>query len=61
MIRELSETMRAILDDPTLATAFPELAAAQILFDRPVEGFNPAQATVDLFLYDVREIGRAHV
>ena len=55
MIRDLSLTMQAILDDPALAAAFPELAAAQILFDRPVEGFKPAQATVDLFLYDVRE------
>ncbi|HLG13142.1 MAG TPA: Pvc16 family protein [Blastocatellia bacterium] len=55
MIRDLSETMRAILDDPALAASFPELAAAQILFDRPVEQFSPAQSTINLFLYDVRE------
>lgn len=55
MIRDLSETLRALLDDPALASAFPELAAAQIVFDRPTEQFNPAQATVDLFLYDIRE------
>lgn len=55
MIRDLSETLRAILDDPGLDGSFPELAAAQIVFDQPVESFKPTQTTVDLFLYDVRE------
>ena len=55
MIRDLSLTLRAILDDPTLAASFPELAAAQIVFDRPVESFTPTQTTIDLFLFDVRE------
>jgi len=55
MIRDLSLTLRAILDDPTLSATFPELAAAQIVFDRPIETFNPTQTTVDLFLYDIRE------
>ena len=55
MINELSETLRALLDDPALAAAFPELAAAQVVFDRPAEQFNPSQTTIDLFLYDVRE------
>jgi Pvc16 N-terminal domain/Carboxypeptidase regulatory-like domain len=55
MIRDLSETLRAILDDPALAAEFKELAAAQVVFDRPSESFNPAQTTIDLFLYDMRE------
>ncbi len=55
MIRDLSLTLQAILDDPALAATFPELAAAQIVLDRPVEPFNPTQTTVDLFLYDIRE------
>jgi hypothetical protein len=55
MIRDLSQTLRAILDDPALAPTFPELAAAQIVFDRPTEPFTPAQTTLNLFLYDVRE------
>ncbi len=55
MINELSETLRALLDDPALAAAFPELAAAQVVFDRPAEQLNPSQTTIDLFLYDVRE------
>lgn len=55
MINELSETLRAILDDPNLAADFPELAAAQVVFERPAEAFKPSQTTIDLFLYDVRE------
>ncbi len=55
MIRDLSLTLQAILEDPALTTPFPELAAAQIVFDRPVETFNPTQTTIDLFLYDIRE------
>lgn len=55
MIRDLSLTLRSLLDDPALASVFPELAAAQIVFDRPAEPFSPAQTTVNLFLYDIRE------
>jgi hypothetical protein len=55
MIRDLTLTLQAILDDPALNATFPELAAAQIVFDRPSDTFNPAQTTIDLFLYDVRE------
>lgn len=55
MIRDLSETLRAVLQDPTFATVFPELAAADIVFDRPLEPFNPPKTTIDLFLYDARE------
>src|SRR5262249_4707904 len=52
---DLSLTLQALLDDSALAGSFPELAAAQILFDRPAETFNPTQPTIDLFLYDIRE------
>jgi len=55
MIDDLSRSLRAILDDPALATPFPELAAAQVSFDHPSETFNPAQTTIDLFLYAVSE------
>jgi hypothetical protein len=60
MIRDLSETLRAILDDNKLATSFPELETAQIVFDPPVESFNPAQTTINLFLYDIRENTELH-
>ena len=55
MIRDLSETLKAVLQDPTFALVFPELAAADIIFDRPLDPFNPPKTTIDLFLYDVRE------
>src|SRR5260370_1137641 len=55
MIRDLSETLKAVLQDPTFAAVFPELAAADILFDRPLDPFNPPRTTIDVFLYDVRE------
>lgn len=55
MIRDLSETLGALLDDPALAVDFPELSDAATVFERPAEGFNPAHTTIDLFLYDVRE------
>jgi Pvc16 N-terminal domain/Carboxypeptidase regulatory-like domain len=55
MIRDLSMTLQSILSDPSLATPFPELSRAMIAFDRPDDGFKPAQTTVDLFLFDVRE------
>jgi hypothetical protein len=46
MIRDLSETLGAVLT-PVLA--------ADISFDRPTDLFAPAQTTINLFLYDVRE------
>jgi hypothetical protein len=55
MIRDLSLTLRALLRDPTLTSGFPELAATDISFDRPSEAFNPTAATIDLFLFDIRE------
>ncbi len=55
MIRDLSETLKTVLQDPTFALVFPELAAADIVFDRPLDPFNPPKTTIDLFLYDVRE------
>jgi hypothetical protein len=55
MIRDLSLTIQALMDDPALATPFPELFGAQIVFDRPAEGFNPTVPTIDLFLFDIRE------
>jgi Pvc16 N-terminal domain/Carboxypeptidase regulatory-like domain len=55
MIRDLSETLQAILDDAGLEKSFPELAAAQVAFERPSEQFAPSQTTVNLFLFDIRE------
>ena len=52
MIRDLSLTLQAILDQPGLPQP---LADAQIVFDRPTEPFAPSPTAVDLFLYDIRE------
>lgn len=52
MIRDLTQTLRSLL---TQSAVPAELAGAQIVFDRPTDQFNPTQATVDLFLYDIRE------
>src|SRR5262249_41277691 len=46
---------KAVLHDPLFATVFPELKAAEIVFDRPLDPFTPPNTTVDVFLYDLRE------
>ncbi|MDX2240723.1 MAG: Pvc16 family protein [Leptolyngbyaceae cyanobacterium bins.302] len=50
MIRDLSTTLRAIL-----ANELPKDLGIQVVFDRPVAQFRPAQSTIDLFLFDIRE------
>jgi len=52
MIQDLSQTLRTVLTQPGLPAP---LSSAQIVFDRPSDPFTPAQTTVDLFLYDLRE------
>jgi hypothetical protein len=54
-IDDLSHTLEAVLQDPSFAIMFPELAAADIVFDRPLDPFTPPKTTIDLFLYDIRE------
>jgi hypothetical protein len=55
MIRDLDETLRGVLHDPAQMPSFPELGAADIVFDRPTDPYNPAKSTVNLFLYELRE------
>jgi hypothetical protein len=55
MIRDLDETLRSILHDPAQMPMFPELAGADVLFDRPTDPYTPARTTVNLFLYELRE------
>ena len=57
MIRDLSETLQAILDDPDLEKEEPfrKLAGAQVAFESPSEQYKPSQTTVNLFLFDIRE------
>ncbi|TKB88290.1 MAG: DUF4255 domain-containing protein [Nitrospira sp.] len=52
MLHNLSTTLKAILDD----TEIPDLVRnADVAFERPVDSYNPATPTINLFLYDVRE------
>ena len=52
MFRDLDDTLTQLLND---VTAPPELVAADVSFELPDRNFNPAQSTVNLFLYDVHE------
>ncbi len=52
MFDDLDDTLRAVLDDPT---APADLRAADVSFLTPDKDFAPAQATVNLFLYEVQE------
>jgi len=54
-IDDLSETLKAVLQDASFAGMFPELAGADVIFDRPSDTLAPSKTTVDLFLYDLRE------
>jgi Pvc16 N-terminal domain/Carboxypeptidase regulatory-like domain len=54
-IDDLSATLKAVLQDPGFAGIFPELAGADVIFDRPSDSLSPAKSTIDLFLYDLRE------
>jgi hypothetical protein len=52
VIDDLSNTLRSVLQQPG---GPKELNDARIVFDHPTETFKPAEPTIDLFLYDVRE------
>jgi Pvc16 N-terminal domain/Carboxypeptidase regulatory-like domain len=52
MINDLSLLLRKILNNPSAPNP---LRSAQIAFDRPTDPYNPGQATVNLFLYDIHE------
>jgi hypothetical protein len=52
MFHDLDDTLEAILDD---AAAPIELRNAEVSFETPDKNFAPPQATVNLFLYEVKE------
>jgi hypothetical protein len=52
MFQDLDSTIAKILNDPASPT---KVANADVSFLTPDKNFAPAQATVDLFLYDVKE------
>jgi Pvc16 N-terminal domain/Carboxypeptidase regulatory-like domain len=60
MFQDLDETLRRLLDDPAMADPsmnppLKELLNADKSFQTPDKNFAPPQATVNLFLYDVKE------
>lgn len=54
MFHDLDSTLAALLNDAPQAR-LPELRNADVSFETPDRNFTPAQATVDLFLYEVQE------
>jgi len=52
MFQDLDSTIAKILNDPASPT---KVANADVSFLTPDKNFAPGQATVDLFLYDVKE------
>src|SRR6266550_4779375 len=52
MFQDLDSTLRQILDD---GAAPAELQAADVSFESPNKTFAPAQPTINLFLYEVKE------
>jgi hypothetical protein len=52
MIDDLSKALESLLSEAMKSQAIDN---AQIVFDQPVETFKPAQTTLNVFLYDIRE------
>ena len=52
MFHDLDDTLEAILDDGSAPT---ELRNAAVSFETPDKNFAPAQPTINLFLYEVKE------
>jgi len=54
VFHDLDSTLVQLLNDAP-AAELPELRAAEVSFEPPDRNFAPGQATVDLFLHEVRE------
>lgn len=52
MFHDLDATLKKLLDDPA---APAELRAADVSFETPQKAYAPAQGTINLFLYEVKE------
>ena len=52
MIGDVSRTLENLLSRPGLP---PELSLCDISFESPAPPFNPAQDTINVFLYDIQE------
>jgi hypothetical protein len=52
MIQDLDKTLQAILEDPLVPTALRE---ADVSFETPDKNYTPNQATLNLFLHEMKE------
>jgi len=52
MIRDLSQTLEALLARPDLPK---ELRETPVSFEHPIDTFNPPVSTINLFLYELKE------
>ena len=55
MLANLSETLRFLMRSEGEASDPKLLQDVEVSFERPSEGFAPTPATIDLFLYELRE------
>lgn len=55
MFQDLDSTLEAMLKDPSMPASLVNLKNADKSFVTPDKNFAPAQATVNLFLYEVKE------
>lgn len=55
MFQDLDTTLQQMLDDPGMPPALADLRNADISFETPDRSFAPAQTTLNLFLYEVKE------
>jgi len=55
MFQDLDTTLKAILQDPAMPASLVNLRNADKGFVTPDKNFAPGQATVNLFLYEVKE------
>jgi hypothetical protein len=55
MFQDLDDTLQRLLSDPVMAASFNDLLNAEVSFETPDRNYAPSQATLNLFLYEVKE------
>jgi hypothetical protein len=55
MFQDLDDTVQQMLADPVMVANFSDLLNADVSFETPDRNYAPAQPTLNLFLYDVKE------
>jgi hypothetical protein len=55
MFQDLDDSLQRMLSDPAMAGRFADLLNADVSFETPDRTYTPAQPTLNLFLYEVKE------